>query len=477
MNRRIILITGLIVLFILIIGVGLASAQETGGGEPTGFQGSEEVKSMVLGSFPVQGRLTNSGGVPLNGTYTITFRLYDNYGDVTPLCMDEDPGIQVVNGLFSSLIDSCEYHITGDSVYLGIEINNDGEMNPREYIHPVPYAISLMPGAIISASYSGNAIVHLENSGSSGRGLRAYAMSTTGVNYGIVSASRSVGGFGLYSYNTGGGTGVFGWSNGLDVYHPGVFGCLADNDDTCVSQSDNAAVQGYAERGMGVFGEGDSGVVGHTLSAGGSGIAGENTGGGMAIYGNGNSDGGTTHTTPTLYLVQLNTSGDYVVGAKTYSGTRDWRVDRTGRGYFNGGTQASGADFAEQLPVQGEEVDYKPGDVLVISTSADKTVELSSKAFATTVIGVYSTDPAVLAGAPDTNEALGGVPVAVVGIVPCKVSAENGAIQRGDLLVTSSTPGYAMKAGANPPQGTVLGKAMQSLKEGLGVILILVTLQ
>jgi hypothetical protein len=57
------------------------------------------------------------------------------------------------------------------------------------------------------------------------------------------------------------------------------------------------------------------------------------------------------------------------------------------------------------------------------------------------------------------------------------VSAENGPVHRGDLLVTSSTPGHAMKAGPNPPQGTVLGKALGELTEGSGVILVLVTLQ
>ena len=93
------------------------------------------------------------------------------------------------------------------------------------------------------------------------------------------------------------------------------------------------------------------------------------------------------------------------------------------------------------------------------------------------MLGVYSSDPAVLAGAPDTNSLPAGVPVAVIGIVKCKVSAENGPIQRGDLLVTASLPGYAMRAGDNPPQGTILGKALQVLSEGTGIILILVTLQ
>lgn len=209
----------------------------------------------------------------------------------------------------------------------------------------------------------------------------------------------------------------------------------------------------------------------------GRGLYARNYASGIAIAGYGDAPSTTLHLYPTLYLVQADGSGDFVVGASTYWGTRSWRVDRTGRGYFNGGTQNSGADFAEQLPVRGNEKDYEPGDVLVISAETDRAVELSTQPFATAVIGVYSTQPAVLAGAPDQNDPLAGIPVAITGIVPCKVSAENGAIHRGDLLVTSSTPGYAMHAGVNPPQGTVLGKAMGELKDGTGVIQVLVTLQ
>jgi hypothetical protein len=74
------------------------------------------------------------------------------------------------------------------------------------------------------------------------------------------------------------------------------------------------------------------------------------------------------------------------------------------------------------------------------------------------------------------GEISGMVPVALLGIVPTKVSAENGPIQRGDLLVTSTTPGHAMRAD-DPPPGTVLGKALEALESGTGVILVLVTLQ
>jgi hypothetical protein len=70
------------------------------------------------------------------------------------------------------------------------------------------------------------------------------------------------------------------------------------------------------------------------------------------------------------------------------------------------------------------------------------------------------------------------VPLAVVGIVPCKVTAENGAIARGDMLVTSSRAGYAMKGTDRSRMlGAVAGKALEPLNKGTGVIQVLVTLQ
>jgi hypothetical protein len=62
--------------------------------------------------------------------------------------------------------------------------------------------------------------------------------------------------------------------------------------------------------------------------------------------------------------------------------------------------------------------------------------------------------------------------------VPTKVTTENGPIRRGDLLVSSTTPGYAMKGtDRNRMLGAVIGKAMGSLDSGTGVIEVLVTLQ
>jgi hypothetical protein len=66
----------------------------------------------------------------------------------------------------------------------------------------------------------------------------------------------------------------------------------------------------------------------------------------------------------------------------------------------------------------------------------------------------------------------------VVGIVPCRVTAENRAIRPGDLLVTSSLPGHAMKGiDRTRMLGAIVGKALEPFDEGTGQILVLLTLQ
>ena len=91
------------------------------------------------------------------------------------------------------------------------------------------------------------------------------------------------------------------------------------------------------------------------------------------------------------------------------------------------------------------------------------------------VAGIYSTKPAILGSTRKVDElaAKDEVPLAVVGIVPCKVTAEN-----GDLLVTSSTAGHAMKrSDRSKLVGAVVGKALEPLQNGKGVIQVLATLQ
>lgn len=166
------------------------------------------------------------------------------------------------------------------------------------------------------------------------------------------------------------------------------------------------------------------------------------------------------------------------------NGTNELTIRGDGSVHANGTYSSAGADFAESVSVAGQRRYYEAGDVLIIDGSGNRRLAKSQEAYSTLVAGIVSTKPGMLASLHNTNDAEGEkqlaseVPLAVVGIVPCKVSAENGSIHRGDLLVASSTPGYAMKGTDRGRMlGAVVGKAMQPLESGKGTIEVLVTLQ
>lgn len=154
------------------------------------------------------------------------------------------------------------------------------------------------------------------------------------------------------------------------------------------------------------------------------------------------------------------------------------RVDLDGKGYFNGGTATSGADFAESVKVRPGDRRPEPGDVMVIDPAAVRGFALCTVKCSPLVAGVVSTKPALLGSVHDVA---GGrlpddeVPLGITGIVPVKVSDENGVVRPGDLLVSASLPGHAMKAPEKPAPGTVLGKALGTLEKGTGTVEVLLT--
>lgn len=163
-------------------------------------------------------------------------------------------------------------------------------------------------------------------------------------------------------------------------------------------------------------------------------------------------------------------------------------VNATGGVNFpNGGVQTTafnpatcGADFAESVGVTGSRPSYEPGDLMVIDPNAPGKFLKSSQAYSPLVAGIYSTKPGFVGrhdpASPKTDAT--EVPMAMVGRVPTKVTAENGPIQVGDLLVSSSQVGYAMKGTDRAKMlGAVIGKALGSLDSGTEVIQVLVTLQ
>jgi hypothetical protein len=69
-------------------------------------------------------------------------------------------------------------------------------------------------------------------------------------------------------------------------------------------------------------------------------------------------------------------------------------------------------------------------------------------------------------------------PIALIGKVFCKVDASHGAVCAGDLLTTSPTLGHAMKV-TDPARafGAVIGKALRGLRDGCGLVPVLIARQ
>jgi hypothetical protein len=124
---------------------------------------------------------------------------------------------------------------------------------------------------------------------------------------------------------------------------------------------------------------------------------------------------------------------------------------------------ASSANFADLAEKYVGDEAYEPGTVLVFG--GDNEVTTTDTKGDRKIAGVVSTDPAYL-----MNNQLEGdtvVALALTGRVPCKVI---GTVAKGDMLVTSAIPGYAI-VDNDPKLGTVLGKAVGSKDtEGKGIV-------
>lgn len=148
-----------------------------------------------------------------------------------------------------------------------------------------------------------------------------------------------------------------------------------------------------------------------------------------------------------------------------------------------------GSDLSENFDVRGSEpmsrdaasADVQPGLVVAIDSENPGKLVVSHQAYDRRVAGIISgaggVKPGMVMGQAGSI-ADGAHPVALTGRVYCLVDASYGTIEPGDLLTTSATPGHAMKVTDHAmAQGAILGKAMTSLKEGKGLVLVLVTLQ
>ncbi len=214
MKERWALISMLASALLLVLAVGLGQAQGPGpenGLHPEETNGPVGMEDIVTGDIPIQGRLTDANGNSIpDGTYTITFRLYDAAVNGTLLCEDTDhPAI--ANGLFTTLMGDCTAeNINGQDLWLGIQVEGDEEMQPRQQIAPIPYARSLRPGAVIGGDVPGSVLrVDASSTVDGSKGVYGRAYGLAGITYGVYGESYSRYGYGGFFVGTQyGGNGV-----------------------------------------------------------------------------------------------------------------------------------------------------------------------------------------------------------------------------------------------------------------------------
>ncbi len=138
-----------------------------------------------------------------------------------------------------------------------------------------------------------------------------------------------------------------------------------------------------------------------------------------------------------------------------------------------------GMDLAEPFEIS-ESQPIPKGALVIIDEENPGQLKLSHQAYDKRVAGVVSGAGGINPGLTLTQEGVleGGQNVALSGRVYALATAANGPIKPGDLLTTSDVPGHAMKAtDVARSHGTIIGKAMSSLEEGEGLVLVLVNLQ
>jgi hypothetical protein len=334
--------------------------------------------------------------------------------------------------------------------------------------------------------------VYGESQGTGGRGVVAYA---SGTGMGLVATSdHSIGVFatsnessqGMGIFGTASGvhpTGIKGYSSG--AYATGVHGQAASQDGIGVyGQADSADAIGVKASSNGLRGKGLYGIATGPSSIG---IYGENSynndvaikgvatnaTAGTGVRGEGASYG--------MYAKATYPSG---IGLYAEGGTSGKAAKFIGNVVLYGQTSGvvvmelgEGLDYAEAFDIS-EGIDLAPGTVVAIDSENPGKLTSCKNAYDKRVAGIIAGARGLASGVR-LGTGKYDKDVALAGRVYCQVEAFDEAIEPGDLLTTSATPGYAMKAADHlKAQGAILGKAMEPLAKGQkGMILVLVTLQ
>jgi len=340
-------------------------------------------------------------------------------------------------------------------------------------VYGVASAASTVYGGYFEATNTGavtNYGVYGKAAGDTGYGVRGEASDTGAVaNYG-----------GYFSAaGTGGGVGIYGSATGASGTNYGVYGAVTSA----------AGWAGYFTGGYGLYVSGSASQMtgaasGPTLTVAATSVSANNIalkvtwadsyltttdGGPLKIVST--TDTGFTTTgdaaTRRVGLIQVDanvtsaSSGNFIAFNSDVNGTPDaeFRVSMAGATYADGAYSSAGADLAEVFDVS--DLSLSLGDLVVVDNVTGK-LKKSSAAYEEGLVGIVTdaTMAAFIGGDSDGDLGPDQRVITLIGRMSLtKVNDENGTINPGDLLTSSSMPGVAMKA---TKPGSVIGRALAS---------------
>ncbi len=463
-----------------------------------------------------------------------------NLGQIGPPIDVND--IDIIDGYFTVELDFGNIAFKGDARWLQIGVrpwdseNRHTILSPRQEVTPTPYALYAQKASTDNDWMVSGSDMYSIPSGNIGIGTTTPVSSLEVVSpvdtHSIRATSNYIPVYALRTAPTGTWPAIEGDCNSLYNGAAGIRGKILSTTPGSLSAgvyghnagegSNGVGVRGHhVGSGTGVYGQCDNGFGGYFVGAknyfgGNVGIGtttpdakleidGDNNPSGLKVsWGSdyGNLYGEFKHAGSGGLIINANAGGGWADMSFQTDGTTRMFIERAGnvgigtvgnpperltvRGNILVQSVATGAsvaeigeglDYAEGFNVT-EDTDIEAGTVLVIDSDNPGKLTVSRSAYDSKVAGIVAGAKGLGSG---VRLGIGqfDYDVALAGRVHCNVDATEQAIQAGDLLTTSATPGYAMKAtDYDRARGAILGKAMQKLEQGKkGQILVLVTLQ
>ena len=484
-------------------GVGVHGVSETGAGVSGASNDDVGVQGISKGGDGVFGRTASPRGAGVHGVHTGGIRTAAAVG----VLGESEQGAIAILGRQSG--GSGNADILGNDAVLGTGVWGDSSKGPG-----ISGTSSVADGVIgggingvrgVSVSANGNGVFGENMAGGVGvQGVSAKgtAVAGKGGRNGVFGVTNSTTDAGVNGQNTGDGFGVFGGSqggHGVEGHSKSSNGVMGFSEIANGAKGFLAGKDPVFQQDAGAYGESaQQGVMGLTTTASGTGVYGGSTptggGAGIGVRGETSSGEGVRGQSFSggIGVSGISVGNDGVRGhSASGNGVSAFSDRHTGifakgpinAGFFEGNVTVTGdvfltgADCAEDFDIAGaEQID--PGTVVVIDRGG--ALRASQDAYDKKVAGVVSGAGEFRPGLIlDKQQSTGArLPVALVGKVYCKVDAQFGAIEVGDLLTTSPTRGHAMKADDLVRAfGSVIGKALRPLQSGQDLVPILITLQ